>query len=138
MANVTVTAKNVRALNGSGDGGQVPGVFPYNAGGAGDVGDSVYLAADGDVEVTDASSAGTAASIGIVVSVGTFGALTFAAGDRVAVCRHGKVAGFSGATPGSLAYASDDAGELADAAGSTSRVVGRFDSATVLFVNPPA
>lgn len=131
MANVTVTAKNVRPLNGA-------KCFPFNAGGSGAIGDLVYLASDGDVEITDASSAGTAAAIGVVVAAGTQGSLTFAAGDRVAVCRYGPVAGFSGGTPGALSYVSNDAGKVEDAAGDTSRVVGRLDSATVLFVNPPA
>lgn len=138
MAAVTITAKNVRALNGSGDGGQVPGCFPETLGGAASVGDVVYRAADGDVEVTDASSAGTSRGIGIIVAIGTFGDLTGVAGDRVSVCRWGKVAGFSGATPGSLGYVSDDAGKVDSSAGSTSRILGSFDSATVFFVNPPA
>lgn len=129
MADVTVTARNVSPL---------PGAIcrPFLAGGSGSVGNLVYIASDGDVEVTDADAAGTARAHGMVVSAGTEGATTFASGDAVSVCVFGPVAGFSGATPGVLAYVSNTAGAVGDAAGTTSHIVGRFQSATELFIHP--
>ena len=132
MAAVTVTARKVSAMPTS-------TVFPYDAGGSGSLGDSVYINGSGAAVQSDGNAgSGAELSVGIVVSAGTFGATTFVSGDRVGVCRYGPVEGFSGATPGGLGYASDTAGVVADAAGTNSRVIGRFDSATCLFVNPPA
>lgn len=107
----------------------------YAAGGAGNVGDCVYMAADGDVEVADASAAGTANGKGIVVAAPN-GKTSFVAGDRVTVAVFGPVAGFSGLTPDGVAYVSDTAGALADAAGTTSHKMGWVESATVVFLNP--
>ena len=129
MADITVTAKDVIPL---------PGAFvePYDAGGALTVGDTVYMASDGDVEEANASVAGTAYAIGVVVSVPGVGATTAVAGDKVAVVTLGPVTGFSGMTPGDMLYQSDTAGALADAAGTVSHKVGRARSATTVFVNP--
>lgn len=90
------------------------------AGGAGSVGDWVYVAADGDVELADAnavSSAGLQAlGIGIVVSCsGEDDAdTTFADGDPVTVCTYGRVEGFSGLTPGVIGWTSATAGDIDD------------------------
>jgi hypothetical protein len=138
MADVTVTPKNVKPLNGNGSGGQVPGCWPYTLSAAANVGDAVYVSGNDTVAPTDADSAGTAAGIGYIVAIGTEGNLVGASGDRVSVLKIGRMAGFSGATAGALAYASGTTGKTADAAGTTSRVLGRFESATVLYVNPPA
>ncbi len=132
MADITVTAADVRPLPGA-------VIEAYDAGGALSVGDAVYMAADGDVEEADASAAGTAYAIGIVVSItnAATGATTAAAGDKVDVCTAGRVTGFSGMTPGDVLYMSDTAGALADAAGTTSHKVARARSAVTIFVNPP-
>lgn len=128
MADVTMTAADARPL---------PGciVERYDAGGSLAAGDAVYMATDGDVEEADANAAGTTYTIGIVVA-GPDGLVSFSAGDAVDVVTWGRVAGFSGATPGDMLYQSDTAGALADAAGSTSHKVGRARSATVVFICP--
>jgi hypothetical protein len=48
----------------------------------------------------------------------------------------GPVSGFSGLTPGALGYQSDTAGKIDTAAGTTSKKMGRCESATVFFVQP--
>lgn len=129
MADITVTAADVRPLPGA-------TVERYDLGGSVNVGDSVYMASDGDVEQADAGTATTAYAIGICVSVpngGTIGA----AGDRADVVTWGRVTGFSGMTPGDVLYQSDTTGKLADAAGTTSHKVARARSATEIFVMPP-
>jgi hypothetical protein len=105
------------------------------AGGAGAVGDLVYVDANGRVQVADASVAGTVATaLGIVVSAGSLGAVAFVAGDPVSIVTFGPVAGFT-ITPGGLVYASDTAGAVGDAAGTVSKVVGIELTANILFVN---
>lgn len=75
---------------------------------------------------------------GVVVSgpVARPGVTTLAAGDVVDVAVAGRVEGFSGATAGGIAYASDTAGGIADAAGTKVCVVGVMVTPTVLFVRP--
>lgn len=126
MADITVTAKNVSPLP---DALRRDGI----AAGSGNVGDSVYMTASGLVQ-SDGSASGTAVSKGIVVAAGSSGSLTFASGDTLTVVTRGPVAGFSGATQGGTAYVSDNAGKVADAAGTNSATVGYFWSATVLMV----
>jgi hypothetical protein len=108
-----------------------------NAGGAGALGDTVYYAADGDAEVADASAAGTAKARGIVVAIQN-GKTAFVAGDALTVAISGPVAGFSGMTPQDTLYQSDTAGAMADAAGTTSHIVGYAESATVVVLVPGA
>ena len=128
MADISLTVADIRAL---------PGAITerYDAGAAITAGQTVYIAADGDVEPGDGSDASTAYSIGIAVA-GQDSATSFAPGDRIDVVVFGRVAGFTGMTPGDVLYQSDTAGALADAAGTTSHKVGKARSATVFFVNP--
>lgn len=128
MANLTATPRNVSML---------PGAIARTckAGGAGNVGDTVYIAADGDVEQANGGAAGTAKAHGIVVAAGCEGKTTFAAGDGLSVVVFGPVTGIAG-TPGALGYQSDTAGKIADAAGTVSHIVGRQESANVFFVHP--
>jgi len=134
MVAIPATARRISPL---------PGAIlrPYDLGGPAKIGDSVYMAADGDVEQTSGGAAGTKKSIGVITAIGTEGALTGVAGDRVSVVRYGPVAGYTGITPGAPAYVSDTAGELADAAGTNSFVVGTGDAddagRPIVFVNPP-
>ena len=128
MADISKTAADVRALPHA-------VVERYDAGGSLNAGDTVYLASDGDVDQADASAAATTYAIGIVIA-DSDGSTSFVAGDRVDVVTFGRVAGFSGMTPGDVLYQSDTAGALADAAGTTSHKVGKARSATVFFVNP--
>jgi hypothetical protein len=129
MSAITVTAANVRPLEGA-------VLRRYAAGGSGSKGDVVYVASDGDVEVTDADSAGTSNGVGIVVGVSDEGVTTFVAGDAVTVCVYGPVGGFTLATPGAVSYVSGTAGKLDTAAGSTLKRMGYNESATVFFVDP--
>jgi hypothetical protein len=129
MANLAVTAANVRPLDGSASRG-------FNLGGAAAPGDAVYIASDGDVERADGNvSNATAAVRGLVVAI-QGGKSAGVAGDRVTVCVFGPVAGFTGLTPGAPGYVSNDAGKLEDAAGAFTRIAGYAESATVFFVNP--
>jgi len=130
MADITVTAASVRPLGGA-------VIRRYAAGGAGTVGNSVYIASDGDVEVTDANSTTTLDTIGLVVGVnGQVGATTWVAGDELDVVLQGPVTGLAGMTPGATAYVSDTAGAVADAAGSNTYIIGKAETATTLFIAP--
>lgn len=128
MADIIVVTNKVSPLQGA-------VTREHEAGGAGDLGDTVYLAADGDVEVADASVAGTAKARGIVVAI-QGGKTSFVAGDALTVAIHGAVGGFSGMTPQNTLYQSDTAGALADAAGTVSHKMGYAESATVVVLNP--
>lgn len=128
MADLTVTAAKVTPLNGA-------ITRDKTAGGSGNVGDSVYYAADADAEQSDGSVAGTANGKGVVVAV-SGGKTAFVAGDEVTIVVFGPVGGFSGMTPDTVGYVSDTAGKIADAAGTVSHVMGYAESAGVFFVNP--
>lgn len=130
MANISLTKANIRALTENG-----ALIRPYTAGGAINIGDAVYIAADGDVEQADASAAATAGAHGVAVE-SYDGEESVAAGDPVSVCVFGPVSGYSGATPGTKAWVSNDAGRIADAAGDNAHELGYFERAGVLFVNP--
>lgn len=108
-----------------------------NAGGAGNLLDSVYIAADGDFEQGDGSDADQAKARGVVTSIAG-GKTAFVAGDRIHVTFSGPVTGFAGMTPGDTLYQSDTAGKLADAAGTNSHKVAFAMTATEIFVNPEA
>jgi len=132
MADVTVTAGDVRPL---------PGFVSrrFDAGGTIYTGQSVYIAADGDVVQSDADAGSLEAqSIGIFVADNT-GATIATDGDRVDVVVFGPVTGYSSMTPGALVFASTSAGGLVQGtpdAGSHVVPVGiAFDAATI-FVNP--
>jgi hypothetical protein len=57
-------------------------------------------------------------------------------GDRVDAVFFGPAVALSGATVGSLVFASDTAGAFDTAVGTKDLVIGYAESATVLFVNP--
>jgi len=134
MADITVTAGDVRPL---------PGFFSrrFDAGGTIYVGQSVYIAADGDVEQSD-SDAGSlqAQSIGIMVAnVDNYGGTVAVPGDHVDVVMFGPVVGYSSMTPGALVFASTSAGGLVQGtpdSGSHVVPVGIAIDASTLFVNP--
>lgn len=140
MTDLTLTQANIRPLLGT-------VVRPYQAGGAVEVGDAVFIAADGDVELADADAAASARVIGVIVACGAYGKLTAVDGDRVDVCLYGPVVGFAGITPGDEYFASTTAGSIEDTApagssGDYRYIVGRgeVDSAGqgeyTLFVKP--
>lgn len=129
MADLTVTAKDVRPLDGS-------TVRGYDLGGAATPGQAMYIASDGDIEVADANgSAALRRFRGLLVAI-EGGRSTGVAGHRATLCVYGPVAGFSGLTPGANVYLSDTAGALADAPGSEVVPVGYAESATVVFLQP--
>ncbi len=120
-------------------------VRPYKLGGSADVGDAVFVAADGDVEVANADTAEDARAIGVVVSVGAYGALAGIVGDMVDVCVFGAIFGFAGITPGDLIYTSVNDGKLADAVPAATNfkwAIGRGEvdnlgtGAYMIFINP--
>lgn len=118
MADVAVTARAVKPM---------PGTVrrDFVAGAAGNVGDVVYVMNDGKVAPANAAAAGTVAgTVGIVVSAGSMGAIAFAIGDAVSVVLVGAVGGFSSLVPGTILFASNTVGKIADAAGTVSKKVG--------------
>ena len=132
MADVTVTAGDVRPLPGA-------VVRRFDAGGTLYTGQGCYIAADGDVERSDADSSSlTAQAIGIFVADNT-GATIATAGDRVDVVMFGAVTGYSSMTPGALVFASTSAGGLVQgtpSAGSHVVPIGIALDASTIFVNP--
>lgn len=134
MADITPTAADIRALEGA-------VLRPYDAGAELDVGEWGYVAADGDIEGSDANVAVSSDVIGIIVAVAdTSGGITAAAGDALSVCTFGPVSGFSGLTPGDRVYVSETANKVADVAPSGAltwtHCVGYVESATTIFVMP--
>ena len=130
MAAVTVTAADVRPLEGS-------VTRRYVAGEALNVGKSVYIAsADNKVYLSDGDvSAEAARAIGVVCE--SFdGETSIAADDPASVVVFGPVSGFSSASPGSYGYVSNTAGAIDTAAGTYSFILGYFETDTIFFVNP--
>jgi len=126
MADLTVVAADVRPLSGA--------VIRGGAlGEAAGVGDSVMMKNDGLFWKSNAAAAGTMCSLGVIVAIGTEGAVAGAAGDRVSVQRAGPTAGFT-VVAGAKAFASNTAGKLADAAGTVPQVVGIGDANNVLWL----
>lgn len=128
MADLTYTAANIRPLDGS-----VSRQYPV--GGTVAPGDLVYLAATGKVLRADADVTHlTARAIGVVTALNQ-GKATGADGDVATVTIFGPVAGFTDLTPGANGFVSDEAGKIADAEATRTRVVGYAESATVFFVS---
>lgn len=82
---------------------------------------------DGKWDGTDTSAAQLTAAVAIQSGVD---------GDIVDAVFFGPVLALSGATPGTLVYGSDTAGNFDTAAGTKSTILGHAESATILFVNP--
>lgn len=133
MAAAAYTPANIRPLQGA-------LLRPYTAGGSGELGNSVYIASDGDVEVTDANVAATAKFHGIAVAINKEGETAFVAGDKLDVCVLGPVSGYSSLTPGARLFVDEDAGKLDETvpagAGTWTKSAGYAESAGVVFVMP--
>lgn len=86
-------------------------------------GETVYVNTAGKVAKADASSATTLKNSGIALN-------SAPAGKAISVLKRGHVAGFavSGLNVGAVAYFSDDAGQVADANGTTNKAVGVVDA----------
>jgi hypothetical protein len=131
MADVTITAADVRPLNGC-------IIRRFTAGGAIGVGQAVYLSAADTVSAADGSTAATSFAIGVLVAVmnpATAGAA--ASGEMVDVVLFGPVAGYStNMAQNALYYVDDDPGIIATVAGAKDTIIGIGLSASVLLVDP--
>ncbi len=101
----------------------------YTAGAAIEAGEIVALMADGYVDPANTGAWDGSCVAGVALQ-------DVASGARVDVVTFGPVLAFSGGTPGGVVYASDTAGEPAEAVGTKDVLVGWMESATVLFVRP--
>jgi hypothetical protein len=129
MADLTIIAASVRPLEGC-------IIRRFTAGEVMTPGQPVYLSGNNTVSLCDASAVATNGCIGLVVS-NQNGAVSFASGDPVDVVLFGPVNGFAtNLAAGTVVYTDDDAGVLADAAGTKDTVVGIGLSTTVLLVRP--
>lgn len=135
MANLTITAADVRPLTGAKTRKAVCNE-------AMTVGDAVYI--DGSsgnlptVKMTLCAVLATGNLWGIVVAgdPAKEGSTAIAVGDTVDVCVYGPVTGFSGATAGAFTWGSDTAGKVADTVGTKSTIAGVMETPTTLFVRP--
>ena len=114
MADITCTAAQVAAVYPD-----EAEIFDFVAGEAITAGSPIYINSSGKAGVADANGSGTDTFRGIALR-------TVGAGQGVSVLKRGHIYGYtlSGAYD-SLVYVSNTAGSLADAAGSTSLIVGR-------------
>jgi hypothetical protein len=132
MSDITVTAANVRPLNGA-------IIRRGTAGGTLTPGQIVYLDGANGWKAADASAAASGKVRGLVLSDGN-GAVSFASGQTVDILLFGPVEGFASMTPGAAHYLSETAGAINTAAPSTASavdvVVGWAESATVFFFSP--
>lgn len=120
MADITRTAADVSPANDI-------LAFRIQAGTDVEAGQPVYVHSDGKGYLADGSAAASSRARGLAAAAirsGQWGDL---------VC-WGKMTGFSGMTPGGQVYVSDTEGELSDAAGSNSWVVGFALTATEIMV----
>ena len=121
----------------SADVGYLVGAIVRNAvaGGTVAVGDLVYLPADGDWEIADASAAATARALGVVTGTDD-GDNTAGAGDGIEVTVFGPVVGFSGMAEGATHFLSNTAGRLDTVAGDVTWRFGHALEADVFFILP--
>lgn len=114
MADITVTAAQVAAL--------FPDraeIYSFIAAETITAGQAVYFTSAGKAGVADANASGKQQVRGIALNAAS-------AGSAVDVLKRGAVAGFTLGTYNTLVYLSDNAGALADAAGTVSAPVGRI------------
>lgn len=132
MADVTVTAANVRKLEGAVSRRGVAGATLTP-------GQFVYLDGTNGWKLGDADALASAQARGIVVSDGN-GSVSFASGQTVDIVVHGPVAGFSSMTPGGAGFVSTTAGAMDQTAPATTGdypfAVGYAESASIFFVAP--
>ena len=101
-----------------------------------DVGEWIYVDANGEAALADASLAATVDDqIGMVTNIGTLGKTTGAIGDMATVVMFGPISlGDTTLTPGQL-FASDTAGKLGTV-GTVKAIAGVILADGVLFINP--
>src|SRR4051812_46336935 len=115
MADITRTRAKVSVVHP-----ESAEIYPYIAAAALEEGQPLYLNSSSKVDLGDANGSGTDTFFGMATE-------KVGAGQVVSVLKRGYVNGFtlSGAY-GAAVYVSNTAGELADAAGSTSLVAGHI------------
>lgn len=132
MSDITITAASCKPLPGAIIRRAVAGTSIVS-------GAAVYLASTGYVELADADDSTAVRAIGIV-AVGPDGKTSYSSGDAVDVVTEGPIAGASSLTIGGLLYSSTTAGSIANAAATASGdyiwVIGRAESAAVIYVHP--
>jgi len=132
MGDITVTAANVRPLNGA-------IIRRGTAGATITPGQVVYLDGANGWKPADASAAASAKARGIAVSDG-FGSVSFASGQAIDIVIFGPVTGFASMTPGAAHFVSETAGAVNDTAPTTASAVvwpvGWAEAADILFVLP--
>ena len=101
----------------------------FTAGATIAAGEIVSMSADGYIDPSDCANFPGATVLGISLQAAV-------SGDRVDVVTFGPVVCLTDATPGSLIYASDTAGEPSETVGTKDVLVGIAEAATVLFVRP--
>lgn len=130
MTDLVVTAADVRPL---------PGciIRRFTAGGTVAVGSPVYLSDNAIVGAADGSTITTVWAIGVLVSTNPSAAsqVSAASGDAVDVVLFGPVAGYTCVT-NTLYYVDDDAGVIADAAGTKDCIIGIGLDTQTLLVHP--
>jgi len=103
----------------------------FTAGSTIEAAQPVAMASDGAIDPADGSDTTLSFAFGVAC-----GPTDYVAGDIVPVVVYGPVTCVTGATPGTLGFVSDTAGEIHTAVGTKDTVLGIFESATVLFVRP--
>lgn len=132
MADISLTSAQIAALT---ENGAV--VRNYTAGAALTVGYAVYISGNRTVKHTAGGAAGTAYGIGVVVGTPHAGGETaIASGAACAVCVFGPVSGYTDGTAGAKAWVSNNAGRIADSAGTVAHELGYWENTGILFVNP--
>lgn len=123
-------------------------VLPASAGEALTIGDVVYITGTqdnvGEAFKADADALGgfVGSGRGIVVAVAKSdgaaiaNSTTAVDGDRISVCVHGLVYGFSSLTPGTTGWVGNTAGQLVDTAPGNDWAMGFAWDATSFWVNP--
>jgi len=134
MADLTVTAADVRALNGA-------ITVRAVADEAMTVGDAIYVSDTSDGKPKVSKQVGSAIATGNIFGVVTANAVDAAGSTTVAdestidVTVYGPISGIAG-TAGAFVWGSDTAGKFADAVGTKSCIAGIMLSASVLFLRP--
>lgn len=129
MADVTISSTDIRPLDGC-------IIRRFVAGGTLNMGAPVYLSAADTVAHAAGGACTTSFAIGVAVATPD-GGTTCSSGEYVDVVLLGPVTGYTtNMAHNAIFYVDNDAGVIADAAGTKDTIVGIGLSASVLFVRP--
>jgi len=130
MTDLTVTAASVRPLPGC-------VIRRFTAGGTINVGSPVYLSSNSTIGAADGSTITQVWAIGVLAATNPNAASQVAAasGDACDVVLFGPVAGYT-CVANTVYYVDDDAGVIADAAGTKDCIIGIGLDTTTLLVRP--